>query len=369
MHRLMTAANCGICRTLKTFGLAFMASLITLWSLQALSAPKTMPHVLLNEAAIASLQQAIANKKEPTYSAFLQLQADVEADQQTETVIPKEFMVPGWYEKPEEHKAAAYSIRQDAHQAYGLALMYGMTGNTTYGNQAILLINSWMLGVKTFHAEGDSTLVLAGAMPNFIFAADLLRGANYWPGRTERMFRAFLRNDIYPLSPRYRQNNWANWGLLLSTSIAAYLGEQPLLQQLANEWKLLTRGQINSDGLFQLEVHRNNGESGIWYSHFALSPHVITAQILTEQGYPVLQSAEGAIVHHAYRNVIQWTKDPTTFPFYQGDTAQMTDVDYINYFELLQAIWPDPQAQALLQAHRPISTMRAASFLTFTHGQ
>jgi hypothetical protein len=210
--------------------------------------------------------------------------------------------------------------------------------------------------------------------PALILAADLIQGFYGWPTARQEAFGQFLREKALPMNTMSRKNNWGNWGLVLVMACAAWLRNDELIEQGVTRWKEFIERQIAEDGHLPHEVHRNNGrgERGIWYTHFSLMPQTLAAEIARVHGGVDLYdyvSPKGRTLRQAFECIAPWARDPATFPYFQGDDLQdLRGTDYVSYFEILNARWPNADAAAMLDGLRPLTANHSAPHLTFTHG-
>lgn len=343
---------------------------------EAVPAAKTAPEceVFLSYSDLANLRRRVQQKTEPTYTAYLSLQREAEAQLKREPHVPAEWYVPGAYKDLAGHIKAKDSLSKDANSAYALALMYRMTDEPKYALAAIRLIDGWAAGLHGMSLKDDSMLSFSYHFPAFIFSAALLDGFAGWPQVNKQSFKDFVLTKALPMNTMGRENNWGNWGLVLVLSAAVYLHDETLYQAGLERWKHFIETQIAADGSLPLEVVRNNGlgERGLWYTHFCLMPQTIAAELARVHGDDLFdyRSASGHSLRQAYARVVPWTCDPGQFPYYKGqDPNGQKGSDYIGYWEILNARWPEPEATRLLAAKRPLNAHHCTPFLTFTHGK
>ncbi|MGE9268539.1 MAG: alginate lyase family protein [Verrucomicrobiales bacterium] len=327
--------------------------------------------VFLSDERIAALRELLASKEEPTWSAFGACLAEARRNLDRVPQVPRDWYVPGYYRDAEGHRKAKGGLRDDANAAYALALCYRLTGEKDFARAAIRLLNAWSGGVEKMSREDDSTLSFCYHFPAMIIAADFLRDEGVWPEEEEAVFARFLREQALPMSTMGRENNWGNWGLVLSVSAAAYLRDEALFAKCVERWKFFIEHQIAPDGHMPHEVRRVEGKRGIWYSHFALMPQTIAGEILKVNGADLFayQSPSGRNLRSAYEKVAGWTRHPAGFPYWDGPPEDQLGVRYFSYFEILHTLWPDENAAALLKGARPLSADHVTPFLTLTHGR
>jgi len=347
----------------------------------ALSAPGTCcapgtwssPGVLLTQKRITTLKQRVADKVEPTYAAFQHLQETADAQLNRQPKVPQEWYVPGYYNDAQGHRDAKQGLADDANSAYALALMFRITDDEKYAVAATRIIDAWAMGVRVMRTEDDSRLSFSYHFPALIFAADLVKDGDDWPEEKQQAFRDFVRTKALSLNTMAHSNNWGNWGLVLVLATAAYLQDRVLFEEGVARWKEFIESQIADDGHLPHEVGRNKGvgDYGLWYSHFSLMPQTIAAEIARVNGVDLYDyvAPSGRSLRNAFQHLAPWARKPDTFPYYQGDADKLPfRPDYISYWEILNARWPNTDATAMLKITRPLTAEHSAPHLTFTHG-
>ena len=154
-----------------------------------------------------------------------------------------------------------------------------------------------------------------------------------------------------------------------------YLDDKNIFNKGLSRWKQLVDSQISEDGTLHEEVTRPGhskvpGEMGLWYSNFCLLPATFGAEVARVNGVQIYDytSPRGNNLRKAYTKLIPWLKNPASFPYFKGDPKGLVGVHHYPYFEMLTARWPNPDAIAMLKAHRPIRTNHCIPDTTFTHG-
>jgi hypothetical protein len=331
--------------------------------------------VFLSDQRIATLKARVEAKEEPTWTAWQEVKKAADAALQHEPGAPAHWHVPAYYVDGPGHVAAKKALMDDGIAAYALALAYRVTGDEAYARSAARIIDAWTSTVQTLSREADSGLSFSYHYPALIFAADLIRESPSWPEEPQRAFEAFLRDKALPQNTMHRANNWGNWGLVLFMACAAYLEDEALFEQGVARWKELLETQVAEDGHLPHEVHREGhgrpGDFGMWYSNFCLMPQTLAAEIARVNGtdFYGYRSPSGRTLRQAFEWLAPYVREPAKFPYFQGgDIEQLRGVDYVSYFEILNARWPHPDATAVLERLRPLTAWHSAPFLTFTHG-
>ena len=326
--------------------------------------------IFLSEMRLDTLKLRIERRIEPTYAAWLDLQSRADGLLDRRHHAPEHWYVPGYYRDAVGHSQAKQGLQDDANAVYELALCWRMTGDERYAEAAVRLIDGWVNTVQSTSREEDSTLSFSYHFPAMIFGADLLAS---WPGFSadrQDAFRRFCRQTALPLNTMDRSNNWGNWGLVLVLACARYLDDDGLLDRGEQRWKELLDRQIDNRGHLHHEVRRGGGRQGIWYSHFSLFPQTIAAEILRGAGRDLYdwRSPEGHTLRQAFEPLAGWTREPASFPYWDGDPQRLTGVTYFSYFEILNERWSHEDAAMLLRQSRPMTARHSAPVLTFTHG-
>lgn len=342
---------------------------------RAAAAPREIGRegVFLTDARIDELRRRVEGRVEPTYTAWRALAAEAAAHLDATPHAPEVWYVPGFYRDADGHRAAKLGLQTDANAAYVLALHHRIAGDPRSAAAAVRLIRAWATRVRRMRTEDDSKLSFSYHFPALVFAADLLRDSPAFPADDRAAFRAFVREKALPMNTMDVHNNWGNWGLVLVLASAAHLGDEALFERGVARWKHFVEEQIAPDGHLPHEVGRNNGlgERGLWYSHFTLMPQTLAAEIARVQGVSLYdyRSPGGRTLRLAFERLAPWTLRPDTFPYYRGEPGGQLGTDYVGYFEILNALWPNAAATELLRRSRPLSATHSAPHLTFTHGE
>src|SRR5690625_799364 len=329
--------------------------------------------VFIGPERIEQIRTRIANRTEPTWSAYQALLSQEQELLEREPEVPDVWYVPPFYQDADGHRNNKAVLMDDANTAYKLALLYRLTGETKYAGAAVRFIDAWS-GLEELETHDDSSLSFSYHFPSMIFAADLLRGSDQFTAALERRFARFLRERALPMNTMDRENNWGNWGLVLVLASASYLEDDQLFEEGIDRWKYFIEEQIAEDGHLPLEVTRNGGvgERGVWYSHFTLMPQTVAAEIAYVNGADLYgyRSPSGRTLEAAYRAVAPWALNPDEFPWFKPDgDQQQLGTDYVSYFEILNARWPDAAAGQVLERERPTDVIHSAPVLTLTHGE
>lgn len=249
---------------------------------------------------------------------------------------------------------AGKQLADDSQIAYRAGLCYQLTGDGRFARHAQQMLDAWGTTLRAVDSRQGAASVNF-YLPAFIIAGYWVRDFGDWD---ERDWQAFLRQTVAPLSAAHRHNNHGSWGVLLNATLAVYLQDAALLAQTQLRWQALVAAQVDAEGVMTQEICRSDtanwcggatkGIKGIAYTHFALLPTALSAQILGEQGHDVWYTPAGASLGKAYAKAAQWTLHPETFPFYRTNHGRLIGVENGDYFALLQRHYPNPDGAAVL---------------------
>ena len=100
-------------------------------------------HAMHPDWQVAFVQEQVGQGQEPYASAYALLLHCADSVQGQGQHALADFSVPGFYVKPEEHRANSLAIQQDAFAAYCCALAYRLSDERRYGEKALYFLNAW----------------------------------------------------------------------------------------------------------------------------------------------------------------------------------------------------------------------------------
>ena len=245
----------------------------------------------------------------------------------------------------------AKSLATDSHIAYRTALCYLLSDDVIYARKAQSVIDAYQTTMlKVSNEQGASDINFNFAQ--FVIAASWVENVDGWKADP---FKIYLKILIAPLSHASKPNNHGDWGVLLDASIAAFLENQPALAAAKARWTALINSQIAEDGSMPLEICRSNsadhcggadkGINGLAYTHYALLPASIAAQVFQAAGAgDVYHSPAGTKLNQAFVKAVQWTNDPMQFPYSASNHGKLNKVDRCSYFPLLNTQFPNTES-------------------------
>jgi hypothetical protein len=244
---------------------------------------------LYTAADIACVTKQVAAARNPWNAANKQLMAIASA-QRTHVASPiADYNVPGIYTDPAGFWAAVNAITHDADAAYEMAVVYSITGDTTYARPAAAIIRAWA-STNTAVTGHDGQLSMAEVGAGFVLSAELLANYAGWTAADQSAFQSWVRTVYYPLAAvqiRDRTNNWGDWGIFASVLTHQYLNDKAGLDSETTRLGSHIDFQIAADGSLPEEIARGPGAE-VWYSYFALDPMTAAARVLHNAGEPDL---------------------------------------------------------------------------------
>jgi hypothetical protein len=248
-------------------------------------------------------------------------------------------------------------LRRETAAIYRLSLCYEISKDTRDSAKAEELLNGWSHTTARIGTEQGK----AGFnfyFPYALMGAFLLREDAGWE---DDSFDRFVRSVVLPFNNAERQNNHANWGVLLMASAGTYLQDGAIVDKARARWLALMDSQVAQDGSMPLEICRSNtsdwcggktkGMKGLAYTHYALLPTAVAAEIFHNEGKSVYDTPEAALMCKAYRRAASWTLQPKTFPYYATNDGKLIGVNGVSYFYVLQTRCPSPDASAVLKEY------------------
>ena len=254
----------------------------------------------------------------------------------------------------DDGKAKAFT--SDIRLAYRAALCFRVSGAAEFARKTQAIADAWantMQSASNEQGRSDVNFNIA----QLVVAASWVRGANGWD---DAPFSNWLIKVITPLSRSSESNNRANWGNLQDVAIAAYQGNKPELNKAARRWQELVSSEVADDGTLPAEICRSNtsdhcggadkGVNGIAYTHFALLPAYLSAEILATTGLDVFKNDAGTALQKAFHKAADFTANPAHFPFYASNHGKLNKLDHCAYFAPALTQYTDENAGRVISA-------------------
>jgi len=235
-------------------------------------------------------------------------------------------------------------IRKDAILVYALALRWTKTGNATYAQQAIGILNGWAYTFKNYALLNSSTnanqpaLEASWTTPSFVAAAEIIRyyvlpngQTAGWSDADIAQFGTFLntvKNNYINNIPVYN-NNWNASAGYAKMAIGVFLNSTSVYDN-GNNW-LLTYLPIivKSDGNIPELCDRQD----CVHYQYSLTAFAFGAQIASIQGDPSVWTANSSRISAGY-DFMKKAYDRTTGCNYCSTSSTVfpgTEVAYNHY--------------------------------------
>lgn len=336
------------------------------------AAPVRNGAVLITDERLALLRDDVQNHFEPTWKAWRELQAVADQDVDHPVEPTQTFTAPPRPDDAGPESRSVQALAADGRTAYVEALAFRMTGDARYGREARRVLIGWTSTLQTLTPDEPTRLAVCHYYPAFIFAADLVRKTSLWTPADETAFEAFLRSHILPVTvTRWHFDGVrleparvmydANWGLLLETSVAAYLDDGVLLETSRRRWQALVGEQISSSGMPLPGMLPN----GLYHANQMMLADTLAAEVLANHDINVYDTEAGQRFKRAFDRVVEWNISPEHFP--GPHSRAVTGQDAFSYFIILNHRFANADADWLLH-HRHFRYDDPAPFLWFTHG-
>ena len=237
----------------------------------------------------------------------------------------------------------AKRLSADAWVSYRGALCYQITKDPKYARHSQSIIDAWAKTLKEVRGEQARADVNFN-FPAMVMASYWVRNVNNWD---QSAWQQLLRNKIKSQSTAYTaNNNHGNWGVLLDTTIAVYLKDSEMLNKAYMRWQNLLINEVTPTGVYKNEICRSDtsnwcggptkGIKGMAYTHYAMQPTTVAAQIFAQNGIKFWQGTAGERLGKAYHRTALWANNPQKFPYYQSNKGKLQSVRNGAYFVVLQ---------------------------------
>jgi hypothetical protein len=153
------------------------------------------PGVLVNLAQLEEIKRRVAAGIEPQKSAFAQLKADPSGALDYRP-HPRATVECGPYSDPD---LGCKDEQHDSEAAYAQALLWAVTGNTAYAENAIKIMNAWSGVLKGGHINANGPAQAAWCAEVWPRAAEIIRYTyKGWPDADIAKFQNMLRTQYLP---------------------------------------------------------------------------------------------------------------------------------------------------------------------------
>lgn len=333
-----------------------LAKILLLWSATLMAYDH--PGGMHPKAQISFVKEQVKQKKEPYYTAYLQLIHKADSILQVQHHALADFSVPGYYIKPKEHRANSQAIQQDGFSAYACALAWQLSGKSVYAEKALYFLNAWA-SINKKYSDFDGPLVMSYSGTSVMMAAELMRPYKKWKKADRQQFTVWVENVYRKAanSIRNRKNNWADWGRMGSLLAAYYLDDAADVAENARLIKSDLFHKIAADGSMPEETRRE--KNGIWYTYFSLAPITASCWIVyNATGENLFTYAQGQqSIKNALDYLLYYNQHPDEWKWFKNpNTGKPGAIGFwpANLFTAMYGIYEDEAYKNYTRQHEPI---------------
>jgi hypothetical protein len=246
------------------------------------------------------------------------------------------------------------TLRLESLAVYNLALCAEISHDRRFSSKAEQILDGWAHTTKRIGTQ-QGTYGFNFYFPYALMGAYRLAQDTNWKSDD---FTKFVKDIVVPVNNSDKPNNHGNWGVLLAATAGGYLHDQALIRRARRRWLELMRTQVAEDGSLPLEICRSDtsnwcggptkGIKGISYTHYALFPTTIAAEVFRNLGQDVYSTSEGKLLCKAYARAAAWSLNPETFPYFSSNNGKLDGVHNVDYFYILQNRCPTADGLAVL---------------------
>jgi hypothetical protein len=196
------------------------------------------PGVLVSRNQLDFIKTQVANHVDPIYSAFLSAQSSRYGSlTYTPQGPPSGGVIDcGSFSNPD---IGCSTEDEDGTAAYTQALLFWITGNTTYAKNAIAILNAYGHNL-TGYTNSNGPLQAGWGASKWARAAEIIRSSNAgWAPADAQAFGAMMNNAILPNIVNGSGNN-GNWELSMiegMIGIAVYNNDANLFNHAVTFWR------------------------------------------------------------------------------------------------------------------------------------
>uniref|UniRef100_A0A914EHW9 Alginate lyase domain-containing protein n=2 Tax=Acrobeloides nanus TaxID=290746 RepID=A0A914EHW9_9BILA len=194
------------------------------------------PGLLNSQADFNRMAQKVAAKQSPWIDSYNALISNGHANP-TWNPAPQ-----AWAERGSGCNDNSIYVQNDAAAAYQQALVYKVTGNTTYANNAVRILNAWAYTLKGIGCNASSSWdfqLMAGIQGyQFANAGEMMRNYSGWNATAFANFQSWMVKVWYPVCYYpFASQVYANWDLICIAqhmSIGVLADNQTLFNDAVN---------------------------------------------------------------------------------------------------------------------------------------
>jgi hypothetical protein len=190
--------------------------------------PFKHPGTLHTDDDFARIKAALSGNLEPWVTGYNKLESNSHA-KITYVPNPVETLIRGGNSREEPEPDNYSRAFNDVAAAYQLALHWKISGDTTYAEKSIAILNAWAATCKKL--SGDPNVYLAAGFYGYQFAVagELMSGYKHWDAEELAAYKQWMMAVFYPKNHSFLTDHngacidhyWANWDLGNIASVMA----------------------------------------------------------------------------------------------------------------------------------------------------
>lgn len=347
---------------------------------------ETHPNMYLNTTEIEYIKEKVMLGQEPWNTSYYDMSAQAVKDLRTKpksvvTVgkVPPSGDLHDYYTddvyisdgiiNQSADREDYYVILNISRAVRYMGLLYAFTGNSTYANHSIKLINAWTVDPSTRmnpnYTNRQSRYDLITTLPPMFYGADLIYNYSGWNQSDKETFKQWTRDMIVNTTMWNATNNFENWRLVLISSASVVAEDTDSRQYAFDRWKEIMRDQMNNNGSFKYELSRKDS---LTYSTLALNGMIQTAEIAQHNNVDLYnyELLDGRGLEMSLDFHVPYITSSSKWNFsqnatYKGENTAIYELAYA--FKQKPLYW-----QVIEKWKRPMYENKVLASITLTHG-
>lgn len=251
------------------------------------------PGLLHTQADIKRIKDHLS--VEPWKSALASLKATKWAGR---SIAATDYQMRGPFDivhrEPNNPNRGNIELETDGRAAWYQALLWQLTGDKVYADNAIKILNAWSLTLTQIEGK-DAQLAAGDNGINLCNGAELLRYSNAgWKAEDIAQFEKMLQSVFYPQIRRIGDANWGGSALKTMISIAVFCNDQSMMDYAILAAQTHPCASITKNNA----PSGQNSESGRDQTHSlgGIGNLIVVSQIAWNQGYDLFSEGDNRLL-------------------------------------------------------------------------
>lgn len=199
------------------------------------------PGLLHSKTDLEFVKKMVSERREPWLSAWDDLRTSSYA-QLSYKAKPHKHVARGPYNKPD---LGATDFLKDGGAAYTMAIQWVVSGDESYAEKAIEILNGWSYALDSV-SMGDRKLLIGMAGIQYLNAAEIIKHTyEKWAEKDQKAFERMLLDVWYPVIRDFQPGYNGNWDAAIGQTLLAmgvYLDRRDIFD---NAYNHLLKGRSN----------------------------------------------------------------------------------------------------------------------------